>query len=113
MSYMCNVNRIDLCRFYNGEDSFPQSLEYKSPLAFLFWEAESLFANRQDSDFEQESIKQYFDAGLDYNNKTLPLPLLAALFAVFYKGSDCGLHQSAVYFERNFAPLYLNLSENE
>ncbi|WP_289759282.1 hypothetical protein [uncultured Duncaniella sp.] len=110
---MCNVNRIDLCRFYNGEASFPQSLEYKSPLAFLFWEAESLFINRKGTDFEQELIKQYFDSGLDYNNKTLPLPLLAALFAVFCKGSDCDLHQLAIYFEINFLPQYLNLSENE
>lgn len=49
------------------------------------------------TDIESESAKQYLNAGLDYNNKTLPLPLLAALFAVFCKGSDSDLHQSGVY----------------
>ena len=98
---------LKFCRYYHGEKSFPQSLEQKSPKAFLFWEAEQMYVESTGTDIESESVKQYLSAGLASANQSLPIFLLASLFVVFNKGSENDLRISAAYFVRDFLPDYL------
>lgn len=95
------------CRYYKGEDDFPKTLENKSPMAFLFWEAEKMYVERTDTSFESEAVQQYLDAGLAGANLDLPLFLSACLFALFRKGSDHDLLTTAAYYMKNCLPAYL------
>lgn len=94
------------CRYYNGNDNFSEDLLKKSDKAFLFWEAEKMFVELSDTDYEKEAINQYLIAGLSGANIDLPLFLCACLFAVFSKSSDNDLMLSAAYFIKNFLSDY-------
>ena len=105
---MSKDSLLKLCRYYHGEKLFPQSLEAKSPKAFLFWEAEQMLVECTGTEIESEAVKQYLNAGLASANHSLPIFLLASLFAVFNKGSENDLRVSAAYFVKNFLPDYFD-----
>lgn len=99
---------LKYCRYYHGEKQFPQSLECKSPKAFCYWEAEQMFVETTGTEMESEVVRQYLNAGLASANHSLPLFLLASLFAVFNKSSENDLRVSAAYFVKNFLPGYFD-----
>lgn len=105
---MSKEELLKYCRYYHGEKTFPQALERESSKVFFFWEAEQMFVEKTGTKIELEVVTQYLNAGLASANHSLPLFLLASLFAVFNKGSENDLRVTAAYFVKNFLSDYLD-----
>ncbi len=102
---------LRFCRYYRGENKCPAPVIEKSEsMIFQFWEAEQMYVNNSDSEFEKEVVAQYLEAGLASANLDLPLFLSACLFAVFKKGSENDLKLTAAYYIKNFLPAYLGFT---
>lgn len=99
------MTKKDLCKYYHGEATFPESLLSKNQYAFLFWEAEKVFCD-EDNDTEKEFIQIFLDAGLTVQSPSIPTSLVASIFVIYNKNSDYDLRTSAAYFRKNILPAY-------
>lgn len=101
-------DRLLQCRYYHGEK------EYKGAgLDLFFWEAEMLYVESDGTKEEIEAVNFFFNCGLSSEGVGLPLELLAALFAIYCKGSDISPELNAKNFEENFLKKYLAHSLTE
>lgn len=60
-----------------------------------------------DHDNEKEFVQMFLDAGLTAQSPSIPTFLVASIFAIYNKNSDCDLRTSAAYFRKNVLPAYV------
>lgn len=106
-----NIDLLNFCKFYKGEDRVPRNLVERSDFSFFFWEAEKKYVDAHETAEEKELIDTYVDLGLANANEDLPMSLCASLFSIFCKGADNDPLDLAKYFQQMFLQDYLALDK--